>query len=200
MLEGQTSSSTDKPPTHSIYGPMCMMSKQANRPWSQSAKESISLALLPHAWVVSSHRNSYCLVFTFRSGKIFVLLTMQRAWHQKLKSDWTPCDGSLGSKSEATAADALLTKFREDAVELLPVGEKDARPQLLCVEVFPGVALVGWLVCHWCHHDVHSDVEQLWVLVWCIQLIQFKPAHSNTHRSLTIPQVCNVHPATYTGL
>ena len=101
-------------------------------------------------------------------------------------------------------SDALLTKFREDTVELLPVGEEDARPQLLRVEVFPWVALVGRLVSHWCHHDVHGDVEQLWVLVWCIQLIQLKPAHSNTYRSLTIPQVCPTQnyaqPATHTGL
>ena len=30
---------------------------------------------------------------------------MQRAWHQKLETDWTPLDDSSGSKFEAVVAD-----------------------------------------------------------------------------------------------
>ena len=60
-------------------------------------KSPLSPALLPNARITTSPRNSYWLVFMFRAGKSFVLLTMQRAWHRKLETDWTPRDNSLVS-------------------------------------------------------------------------------------------------------
>ena len=45
----------------------------------------MSLAVLPHAPVISSHRNGSWLVFVVRSGKTLVLPTIQCAWCQKHK-------------------------------------------------------------------------------------------------------------------
>ena len=55
---------------------MGMTSKQSSR---QIAEESTSPALLPRARVNTWLKNSYKLVFIFRSGKTLVLPTMQRA-------------------------------------------------------------------------------------------------------------------------
>ena len=52
---------------------------KADGPPSAFVTESVSPALNPHARVVSCLRNSYSLLFIFRSGKSLVLPTMQRA-------------------------------------------------------------------------------------------------------------------------
>ena len=51
---------------------------KADGPSSQFVTESVSPAFIPRARVVSSLRNSYSLLFIFRSGKSLVLPTMQR--------------------------------------------------------------------------------------------------------------------------
>ena len=61
-------------------------------PQSRFAKESVSLAVFPHARVVSIVRNSDWLVFIFRLGKS---PAMQRAWLRKLETDWTLRDNGL---------------------------------------------------------------------------------------------------------
>ena len=78
--------------------PISVMSKQVKVDSSSwFAEESLTPALFPHAWGIKRLKNSCLFAFIFRFGKPLALLTMQRAWHWKLKTDWTLHDKSLVS-------------------------------------------------------------------------------------------------------
>ena len=112
---------------------------KADSPWYHSAKESVSLAFLPHAWFVSSLRNSCWVHFYIEMA--LVLQTVQCMWHWKLKTDWTPTpyNNSL-----------LCFKFRvESKVTAIVADVSDPFPFKIFLSPLPCLCwLVGYVLMH----------------------------------------------------